>query len=132
MHGSFSRADTANFMAAIGPDFKTGFVDPAPVGNADIGKTVAHILRLRIADKGSLVGRVIDEAFPGGAVPEFTAETIASEPGPGGSQAGGSQGGLRTVLETQRVGATRYFDAAGFPSRTVGLTGAPEKKTEKK
>jgi hypothetical protein len=27
MHGSFSRADTMNFMAAIGPDFKRGFVD---------------------------------------------------------------------------------------------------------
>ena len=27
MHGSFSRADTMNFMAAIGPDFKAGFVN---------------------------------------------------------------------------------------------------------
>ena len=35
MHGSFSRADTQNFMAAVGPDFKAGFVDPAPVSNAD-------------------------------------------------------------------------------------------------
>ena len=26
-HGSFSRADTANFMAAIGPAFKTGFMN---------------------------------------------------------------------------------------------------------
>jgi hypothetical protein len=37
MHGSFSRADTMNFMAAIGPDFKRGFVDEAPVSNADMG-----------------------------------------------------------------------------------------------
>jgi Type I phosphodiesterase / nucleotide pyrophosphatase len=28
MHGSFGRGDTLIFMAAIGPDFKTGFVDP--------------------------------------------------------------------------------------------------------
>ena len=35
MHGTFSRADTNNFMAAIGPDFKAGFVDPAPVSNAE-------------------------------------------------------------------------------------------------
>ena len=27
MHGNFSRADTMNFMAAIGPDFKGGFAD---------------------------------------------------------------------------------------------------------
>src|SRR3954454_14385298 len=46
MHGSFSRADTVNFMAASGPDFKTGFVDPAPVSNADVGKTIAYILKL--------------------------------------------------------------------------------------
>jgi hypothetical protein len=31
------------------------------------------------------------------------------------------QNGLRTQLDYQRVGATRYFDAAGFPGRTVGL-----------
>ena len=37
MHGSFSRADTKNFMAATGPDFKAGFIDPAPVSNADVG-----------------------------------------------------------------------------------------------
>jgi len=30
MHGSFSRADTWNFMAMQGPDFKPQFVDPAP------------------------------------------------------------------------------------------------------
>ena len=27
MHGSFSRGDTLNFTAAIGPDFKSGYVD---------------------------------------------------------------------------------------------------------
>ena len=47
MHGSFSRAETLNFMAAIGPDFKSRFVDPAPVSNADIGKTIAHVLGCR-------------------------------------------------------------------------------------
>ena len=34
MHGSFGRVDTMNFMAAIGPDFKAGYVDALPVGNA--------------------------------------------------------------------------------------------------
>ena len=29
--------------------------------------------------------------------------------------------GLATVLIGQRVGSTRYFDAAGFPGRTVGM-----------
>jgi len=39
MHGSFSRGDTLNFTAAIGPDFKSGYVDPLPVSNADVGAT---------------------------------------------------------------------------------------------
>jgi hypothetical protein len=29
-----------------------------------------------------------------------------------------------TVLDYQAVGKTRYFDAAGFPGRTVGLSDA--------
>ena len=44
-HGSFSRADTANFMAAIGPAFKAGFVNEAPVSNADIAPTLAQVDR---------------------------------------------------------------------------------------
>ena len=36
-----------NFMAAVGPSFKGGFVDGAPVSNADIGKTIAHVLGLK-------------------------------------------------------------------------------------
>ena len=112
MHGTFSRADTMNFMAAIGPDFKRGFVDDAPVSNADIGLTMARVLRLTLPAKGKLVGRVLSEAMPGGAVPPHSVKTVRSEP---------SDAGLRTVLSYQVVGATRYFDAAGFPGRTVGL-----------
>src|SRR5215468_10113408 len=112
MHGTFSRADTMNFMAAIGPDFKRGFVDDAPVSNADIGLTMARVLRLTLPAKGKLVGRVLSEAMPGGAVPPHSVKTVRSEP---------SDAGLRTVLSYQVVGTTRYFDAAGFPGRTVGL-----------
>jgi arylsulfatase A-like enzyme len=120
MHGSFSRADTMNFMAAIGPDFKKGFVDEAPASNADVGKTLARILGLKIRDHGKLVGRVLSEAMPGGKVPRHLTETARSDP---------TAAGLATVLNYQRVGKTRYFDAAGFPERTVGLVdGAPRAK----
>ena len=112
MHGSFSRADTMNFMAAIGPDFKPGFADPAPASNADVGKTLAHILQLKIKDKGKLVGRVLGETMPGGALPHWVARTMVSDP---------AAGGLRTVLNYQLVGNTRYFDAAGFSGQTLGL-----------
>ena len=113
MHGSFSRADTMNFMAAIGPDFKAGFIDEAPASNADVGKTLAHILGLKIKDKGRLIGRVLTETMPGGTTPRYVARVLRSDP---------AAGGIRTVLDYQLVGNTRYFDAAGFPGRTVGLT----------
>jgi arylsulfatase A-like enzyme len=114
MHGSFSRADTMNFMAAIGPDFKAGFVDEAPVSNADVGKTLARILGLKVPAKGKLIGRFIDEAMPGGRMPKYAARTMRSAP---------AANGLRTVLDYQVVRHTRYFDAAGFPGRTVRFTG---------
>jgi arylsulfatase A-like enzyme len=41
MHGGFGRDSTYNNMAAVGPDFKNGFVDRAPVSNADIVPTLA-------------------------------------------------------------------------------------------
>jgi arylsulfatase A-like enzyme len=113
MHGTFSRADTRNFMAAGGPDFKRRFVDSAPTSNADIAPTLAHILALTIQPKGGLTGRVIGEALPGGKRVTVTRGWQASQPGPGG---------LKTVLNYQQVAGTRYFDAAGFPGRTVGLT----------
>ena len=56
MHGSFSRSDTWNFMAAIGPDFRSGFVDPAPSSNADVGRTIGNLMGLEPHDKGKLVG----------------------------------------------------------------------------
>jgi hypothetical protein len=116
MHGSFSRADTWNFMAMQGPDFKSHFIDPAPASNADIGRTIAKLMQLDVRDNGELVGRVLAETLPNGAVPEATGRTITSEPAPNG---------LTTVLNVQTVGATRYFDAAGFPGRTVGLSATP-------
>jgi predicted AlkP superfamily pyrophosphatase or phosphodiesterase len=112
MHGSFGRADTMNFMAAIGPDFKAAYIDPLPVSNADVGMTAAKIMGLKQKANGHLVGRAMTEAMPNGATPKASSDTIKSEP---------AANGLRTVLNLQRVGAQRYFDAAGFPGRTVGL-----------
>jgi hypothetical protein len=113
MHGSFSRADTWNFMAMTGPDFKSQFTDPAPASNADLGRTMAQLLRLDPADKGKLIGRVLTEALPNGALPEVTSRVVTSA---------AAANGLMTVLNMQQIGATRYFDVAGFPGRTVGLS----------
>ena len=112
MHGSFSRGDTLNFTAAIGPDFKAGYVDALPVSNADVGATAARLLGLTPRPKGHLVGRVMTEAMPHGTIPRAFSGTVKSKP---------AANGLRTVLNFQRVQSQRYFDAAGFPGRTLGL-----------
>ncbi len=112
MHGSFGRGDTKNFMAAIGPDFKSGFVNDLPVSNADVGITVANLMGLSSKPKGNLLGRVMTEAMPNGATPQAFKGTLSSQP---------AANSLRTVLNFQRVGTQRYFDAAGFPGRSVGL-----------
>ena len=68
---------------------------------------------LDLPARGALTGRVIREALKGGAAAAVTRRTLVSEP---------AANGLRTYLNTQTVGTTRYFDAAGFPGRTVGLS----------
>ena len=111
-HGSFSRADTANFMAAIGPAFKNAHLNESPVSNADIAPTLAQLIGVTLAPVGLLQGRVISEALVGGALVRTEHKDIVSEPG---------DGGLRTIVNLQFVGSTPYFTAAGFPGRTVGL-----------
>jgi hypothetical protein len=118
MHGSFSRADTRNIMAAAGPSFKSSYVDPAPASNADIGMTIARLLDLRIARKGDLVGRVLTEALPNGAEPEVARGLHKSAP---------DALGHVTQAHFQSVNGTLYFDAAGYPGRTLGLP-APDEK----
>ena len=113
MHGSFGRGDTFNNMAAIGPDFKQEFTDLAPVSNADVATTLASILGFNIPSNGTLQGRVITEALKGAADQiAFTTDTAQSD---------AASNGQRTYLNYQQVGDTKYFDAAGFAGRTVGL-----------
>ncbi|MDE2112544.1 MAG: alkaline phosphatase family protein [Alphaproteobacteria bacterium] len=111
-HGSFSRADTRNFMAAVGPDFKAGFVDRVPVGNSDVAVTAAHLLGVTLTGPGVLKGRVIVEALIGNKAPGVIRRMEKS---------GKAANGFQTVLDVQEVGTTRYFDAAGEPGRVIGL-----------
>jgi arylsulfatase A-like enzyme len=99
-------------MAAIGPDFKSGYADPAPISNADIAPTMAHIAGITMPAKGKLKGRVISEALVGGSEVTAAQRTIQSAP---------AANGARTILNFQQVGEQRYFDAAGFAGKAVGL-----------
>ena len=110
--GSFSRADTRNVMGAAGPGFRTAYLDPAPVSNADIGKTIAWLLGLKSKEKGTLAGRVLSEAMPNGAMVGSRPLVMRSAP---------DDTGLVTMVKYQTIGLTRYFDAAGYPGRTLGL-----------
>ncbi|HEX7946397.1 MAG TPA: alkaline phosphatase family protein [Phenylobacterium sp.] len=113
IHGSFGRHDTRNFMAAVGPDFRKGFVDPTPVSNADWAPTLAKIMGLDLQGRGQLKGRVMREALVAdGAAVQSRAWTLRSEPGPGG---------FVTILNGQTAEGVSYFDAAGSVGRTVGL-----------
>ncbi|WP_304166026.1 alkaline phosphatase family protein [Phenylobacterium aquaticum] len=113
IHGTVSRQDTHNFMAAIGPDFRTGFVDPAPVSNADLAITTAHILGIKLPSVGAERGRVMGEALAADGKPrKVTTRTLVSAP---------AQNGFITKLDMQQVGKTPYVDAAGMPGRVVGL-----------
>lgn len=113
IHGSMGRQDTHNFMAASGPDFRKGFVDPAPVSNADWAPTLAHILGLDMPARGKRTGRVMAEALAdGGAPPEARKIVLRSAP---------AANGFVTVLNAQEAEGRRYFDAAGMPGRTIGL-----------
>lgn len=112
-HGNFSRADTANFMAAIGPAFKKAHLNESPVSNADIAPTLAQLIGVTLEPIGQLQGRVISEALSGGEAVQFGRQDLVSEPG---------EGGLRTIVNLQYVGSTPYFTAAGFEGRTLGLT----------
>ena len=113
IHGAFGRHDTHNFMAAVGPDFRKGFVDPSPVSNADWAPTLARVMGLEMPARGKLTGRVMREALAadGAAVPS-AAFTVRSAPGPGG---------FVTILNGQMADGVSYFDAAGSVGRTVGL-----------
>ena len=106
MHGHLGRDNTFNSMAAIGPDFKQGFADPLPVGNADIAPTLAHILGLELPSTGKLRGRVLSEALVGGpATAPFRRNAAVSAQTPSG---------FATVLRYQEIQGRRYFDTACF------------------
>ena len=105
MHGGFGRDSTFNNMAAIGPDFKPGFADDAPVGNADIVPTIAHVLGFQMKPNGPLGGRVIGEALAGGA----GAPPVKSD-----RRVSGTANGRQTVLLYQELNGQRYLDAACF------------------
>ena len=103
-HGGFGRDQTFNNMAAVGPDFKQGFVDPLPMGNIDIVPTLAKILGLDMPSTGHLKGRVLQESLAGSEAGKPAAvQTLVSA---------ATSDGISTVLEYQELQGVRYYDKA--------------------
>jgi hypothetical protein len=104
MHGGFGRDQTFNNMAAIGPDFKSGFVDEMPMGNIDIVPTLAKILGIEMPSVGSIKGRVLQEALTSGENSRAgELKTIVSSP---------ADNGMRTLLEFEESSGVRYYNRA--------------------
>jgi hypothetical protein len=104
MHGGFGRDQTFNNMAAIGPDFKSGFVDETAMGNIDIVPTLAKILGIEMPSAGSIKGRVLQEALTSGE------NSRASEPKIMVSSP--ADNGMRTLLEFEESSGVRYYNRA--------------------
>jgi predicted AlkP superfamily pyrophosphatase or phosphodiesterase len=106
MHGSFSRADTFNNMATIGPDFKAHAIDRAPVSNADVPVTLAAIMGLAMPETNpKLQGRVMKEALAVDTSPDHSIQPLDIESSPG-------PGGVKTKLLGQSYEGHFYYDQA--------------------
>ena len=72
-HASLSHFDMHNTLVAAGPDFRAGFLDELPTGNADVAPTILAILG--ISPPQAMDGRVLNEALTGDSTATPHAET---------------------------------------------------------
>lgn len=68
-HASLCRSDMMNTLVAAGPDFKAGFINEFPSGNADLAPTILHVLGVNQPASSPMDGRVLTEALVDGPVP---------------------------------------------------------------
>jgi len=66
-HASLSKYDMHNTLIANGPDFRHGFVDALPSGNADVAPTILALVGVKPPQP--MDGRVLSEAFANGTPP---------------------------------------------------------------
>jgi len=81
MHGAMGARELHNFGAIAGPDFRAHFVDTMPTGNLDVRATIVRALGIETPPAAGVAhelapGRVIDEAFAGGASPAGSVKQI--------------------------------------------------------
>ena len=69
-HGALARYEMHNFGAAIGPDFRRGYIDKAPTSNVDVARTIAALLDFKDEAAAPSYGRVVKEILGNGPAPE--------------------------------------------------------------
>jgi arylsulfatase A-like enzyme len=101
-HGSLSPFDMHNTLVAAGPDFRHGFTDELPTGNADLAPTILWILGIKPPQP--MDGRILNEAIVSMSAPTNSSQkTIeASRDGKGFH--------WRQYLKFSTVGNAIYFD----------------------
>jgi arylsulfatase A-like enzyme len=104
-HVSLSHFDMHNTLVAAGPDFKQGFIDQLPSGNADLAPTILRILGVPQPSSSPMDGRVLEEALVSGTPYREPAKTETLE--------ASRQLGLfywRQYLKITRFAGAIYFD----------------------
>jgi len=118
MHGAAGEREIHNFCAAIGPDFRRGFVDLNPTANTDVAPTITQILG------------VLPNIGPGGAVPAGRAMAEAltdGRHGAGGSHTQTMTADLMlqgveavTTIQVSYIGGEPYLDSSTVKHKPLG------------
>jgi len=102
-HASLSPFDMHNTLVAAGPDFKAGFVDGYPTGNADLAPTILWILGIKPPDR--MDGRIMTEALnsPWPAPTQPKQRTVVASHRT-------KRSNWNQYLKVETVGSAIYFD----------------------
>jgi hypothetical protein len=118
MHGAAGEREIHNFCAAVGPDFRRGFVDLNPTANIDVAPTITQILG------------ILPNIGPGGIVP--TGRPMTEALSDGRRPAGGSHTQTMTTdrmlqgveavttIRVTFVGDEAYLDDSAIEHKPLG------------
>ncbi len=113
-HGALGRYDIHNFAVAAGPDFRHGFVDPAPSSNIDIARTIAMLLgkETAVTTRQPFAARVLSESLKGGSLPAYHRVPISVTLDLPGKR-------VISTIEIEQAGGERYATDANVKRITM-------------
>lgn len=105
-HGGIGKYQMGSFCAALGPDFRRGYVDHAPTSNLDVAHTIAELLHTQptITPRrpAPRYGRVMEEAFENGPAAKAHEHTRLS------AILNLARQHVITTVELERIGDEKY------------------------